>query len=473
MNPYCFVITSFGKKDNLKDLQEKFSSKNIAEPIKQINFDTIYEQLVKPALMKAGLEPLIEREETSMGSIHKTMYEKILLCEFCIADITNANPNAYYELGMRYAVKPYSTIPIIASSHFPLPFDIGGNRTFAYSVDKDFNLTNLDNDINALSAILVNAKAKRATDSPLYDMVNGIRFQNAVAHEKTDVFRDQVKYDEDLKSKLAYARSIKNAEGKPDKQQCIDALNKIVEENKPLENVQTAVLIDMMISYRNIEAFTEMQNYIEQLPQYVLNTVMVQEQYAFILNRNGGKKNPVDDVMIEKAIDLLKEFETNSMASSETYGIWGRLLKDKFDRAYKQNNIGEAKAHLKKAMAIYEKGYESDMRDSYPGVNYVTCLELLGENEKALRILPAVEYAVKTKMKKKEPDYWDNATLVELAVIENKYDEAEEFFYETKPLATESWMFGTTKANLTLILNFRKERKEDTTRLEKLIGMFG
>ena len=175
MNPYCFVITSFGKKDNLKDLQEKFSSKNIAEPIKQINFDTIYEQLVKPALMKAGLEPLIEREETSMGSIHKTMYEKILLCEFCIADITNANPNTYYELGMRYAVKPYSTIPIIASSHFPLPFDIGGNRTFAYSVDKDFNLTNLDNDINALSAILVNAKAKRATDSPLYDMVNGIR----------------------------------------------------------------------------------------------------------------------------------------------------------------------------------------------------------------------------------------------------------------------------------------------------------
>ena len=473
MNPYCFVITSFGKKDNLKDLQEKYSSKNIDEPLRQINFDTIYEQLVKPALLKAGLEPLIEREETSMGSIHKTMYEKILLCEFCIADITNVNPNVYYELGMRYAVKPYSTIPIIASSHFPLPFDIGGNRTFAYSVDKDFNLANLENDINALSNILVNAKSKRTTDSPLYDMVNGILFQNAVAHEKTDVFRDQVKYDEGLKNKLAYARSIKNTEGKPDKQQCIDAINKIVEENRPLENIQTAVLIDMMISFRNIEAFTEMQNFIEQLPQYVLNTVMVQEQYAFILNRNGGKKNPVDDVMIEKAIDLLMELETNNLASSETYGIWGRILKDKFDRAYKQNKIGEAKAHLKKALTVYEKGYESDMRDAYPGVNYVTCLELLGENEKALRILPAVEYAVKTKMKKKEPDYWDNATLVELAVIENRYDEAEEFFYEAKPLATESWMVGTTKANLTLILNFRKERKEDTARLEKLTGMFG
>ena len=473
MNPYCFVITSFGKKDNLKDLQEKFAVKNVNETVRQINFDAIYEQLVKPALLKAAMEPLIEREETSMGSIHKTMYEKILLCEFCVADITNANPNAYYELGMRYAVKPYSTIPIIASSHFPLPFDIGGNRTFAYSVDKDFNLNNLENDINTLATILLNAKVKRATDSPLYDMVNGIQFQNAVAHEKTDVFRDQVKYDEELKTTLAYARSIKNAEGKPDKQQCINALNKIVDENKPFENIQTAVLIDMMISYRNIEAFADMQSFIEQLPQYVFNTVMVQEQYAFILNRNGGKKSPVDDVMIDKAINILKTLESNNLASSESYGIWGRILKDKFDRAYKQNNMGEAKTHLKKAMAIYEKGYESDMRDAYPGVNYVTCLELLGENEKALRILPAVEYAVKTKMKKKEPDYWDNATLVELAVIENRYEEAEEFFYDAKPLATESWMFGTTKANLSLILNFRKKRNEETVKLEKLIGLFG
>jgi hypothetical protein len=61
-------------------------------------------------------------------------------------------------------------------------------------------------------------------------------------------------------------------------------------------------------------------------------------------------------------------------------------------------------------------------------------------------------------MKRKSPDYWDFATLLELAVIENKFDEAEELFYEAKPLATESWMFGTTKNNLQLIINFRKER---------------
>src|SRR5690606_30538485 len=193
MQPYCFVITSFGQKENLLDLKAKFTNEN-KNPVQKIDFDKIYEELVKPAIIKADLEPLIEREEKSFGSIHKTMYEKIILCEFCIADLTNLNPNAYYELGMRYAVKPSTTIPIIASSHFPLPFDVGPDRTFAYQVDKDFNLSDKENDIEKLASILIHAKQSRSTDSPLYDLINGISFQNSVAHEKTDVFREKVQY---------------------------------------------------------------------------------------------------------------------------------------------------------------------------------------------------------------------------------------------------------------------------------------
>jgi len=471
MNPYCFVITSFGKKENLKDLQAKFASGK-ADSVQQIDFNKIYEDLMKPAILKAGLEPLIELEEKSFGLIHKTMYEKILLSEFCIADLTNANPNAYYELGMRYAVKPFTTIPIIASSHFPLPFDIAPDRIFKYQVDKDFQLSDKENDVNTLAEILITAKKKRSTDSPLYDMVNGISFQNSVAHEKTDVFRDKVQYDEFIKNELAYARNVYDADKAKLKPLRIEAINKVVEKYKPLENIETAVLIDIMISYRNIEAFPEMQNFIKQLPRYVFETVMVQEQYAFVLNRNGSKAQPADEVMIQEAENVLRKLETEGKASSETYGIWGRIYKDKFERAYKAGSAGEAKVHLKNALKYYEKGFESDPRDAYPGVNYVTCLELLGEKGKALRLLPAVEYAVKAKMKKRTTDYWDYATLLELAVIENKFAEAEEFFYEAKPLAIENWMFDTTKGNLDKILNFRKQRNENTPELEKFIGLY-
>lgn len=477
MNPYCFVITSFGEKENLNDLKSK-QAKGIGDPIQKINFCHIYNELVNPAILQAGLEPLIESEERTGGSIHKTMYEKIILCEFCIADLTNFNPNAYYELGMRYAVKPFTTIPIIASSHFPLPFDIAPNRTFAYQVDKDFKLSNKENDIDALANILQQAKKNRTTDSPLYDLINGIAFQNSVAHEKTDVFRDKVHYDKKIKQELAYARNLMN--GDPDKDKAkalrIEATNQIIEKYRPLENIETAVLIDIMISYRNIEAFHEMQKFIEQLPRYVFETVMVQEQYAFVLNRNGGKAKPVDTVMIDEAESVLRKLEMDGKASSESYGIWGRIYKDKFDRTYKAGSIGEAMVYLENALTYYQKGFESDPRDAYPGVNYVTCLELLGEREKSLRLVPAVEYAVNAKMKRKEPekpDYWDYATLLELAVIESRFSVAEKFFYKASPLAIEVWMFGTTKENLSKILNFRKERNENTTDLDKLISLFG
>lgn len=471
MKPYCFVITSFDKKDDLIDLKKK-NDGGSTEKVQRIDFEKIYQELVNPAILQAELEPLIENQEATFGTIHKTMYEKIILCEFCVADLTNLNPNVYFELGMRYAVKPFTTIPIIASSHFPLPFDIAPNRTFTYQVDTDFNLADKQNDINKLAAILQKAKLDRSTDSPLYDMINGISFQNSVAHEKTDVFRDKVTYDEAIKQELAYARAkTTDAEGK-EKEVRIAAIDEIVQRNKPLENIETAVLIDIMISYRNIEAFAQMQHFIEQLPRYVFETVMVQEQYAFVLNRNGGKAKPLDEVMINRAIDILRELEKQGKASSESYGIWGRIHKDKFDRAYKTGNSRNPKTHLEDALGYYEKGFESDPRDAYPGVNYVTCLELLGEKEKALRLLPAVEYAVNAKRKRKTPDYWDFATLLELAVIENKFDEAEKYFDRAEPLATETWMFGTTKNNLQLIISFRKERGEDVTGAVQIAELF-
>lgn len=473
MKPYCFVITSFGEKENLKDIELKQAA-GISGSVQKINFDRIYEELVKPAIVLAGLEPLIESEEKSGGNIHKTMYEKIILCEFCVADLTNLNANVYYELGMRYAVKPFTTIPIIASSHSKLVFDVAPDRTCIYQVDNDFNLSDKQNDIKRLANKLQEAKKNRSTDSPLYDLINGIAFQNSVAHEKTDIFRENVRYNDKIKEKLAYARNLMAGDLDKEKAKAmrIEAIHQIVEKNQPLENLETAVLIDIMISYRNIEAFTEMQFFIERLPRYVFETIMVQEQYAFVLNRNGNKAKPVDTVRIAKAEKVLQKLEEQGKASSETYGIWGRIYKDKFEKAYQAENLNLAKTHLKKALIYYQKGFEFDPRDAYPGVNYVTCLELLGEREKALRLIPAVEYAVTAKMKRKEPDYWDYATLLELAVIEGRFKEAREFFDEAEPLAIETWMFETTKENLNKILNFRKQRNEDTAELEKIIGLF-
>ena len=79
MKPLCFILMPFGRK-----------------PVgdgRQADFDAIYERLIKPAVLAAGLEPLRADEEMAGGIIHKPMFERLILCEYAVADLTTANAN--------------------------------------------------------------------------------------------------------------------------------------------------------------------------------------------------------------------------------------------------------------------------------------------------------------------------------------------------------------------------------------------
>jgi len=288
----------------------------------------------------------------------------------------------------------------------------------------------------------------------VYQLVDGIAFQNSVAHEKTDIFRDKVRYDEDIKTKLLNAR--KTAGGKGEKAKAIDD---IVSSLQP-ENEETGVLIDVMLSYRAIGDYEKMIAFIEKMPTHVKKTVMVQEQLGFALNRVGRK---------EEAITVLQKVLAENGPSSETYGILGRVYKDLYDKAISENNELRAESYLDKALETYEKGFEADWRDAYPGINAVTLLELKGEKDKITKLAPVVEYAVLRKLEKKTPDYWDYATLLELAVIENNEVKAKEYLKKALACPIEgSWMLDTTIKNINLIHENRKKRAEATTVTEKI-----
>ena len=94
MRALCFVDMPFGKKADLASGTE-------------IDFDQIYQAGIKPAIEAAGLEALRGDEERTGGIIHSAMFARLLLAEFVVADLTLANPNVFYELGIRHAAKPY------------------------------------------------------------------------------------------------------------------------------------------------------------------------------------------------------------------------------------------------------------------------------------------------------------------------------------------------------------------------------
>ena len=74
-----------------------------------VNFDAVYEKLIKPAVEGAGLEPLRADEEMACGVIHKAMFERLALCEYAVADLTTANANVFYELGVRHSLRSWAT----------------------------------------------------------------------------------------------------------------------------------------------------------------------------------------------------------------------------------------------------------------------------------------------------------------------------------------------------------------------------
>jgi hypothetical protein len=203
---------------------------------------------------------------------------------------------------------------------------------------------------------------------------------------------------------------------------------------------------------------------VKKMPRPVAATVMVQEQLAFALNRAGNG----DD-----AEKVLTELLAKRGPSSETLGILGRVYKDRWEAAVKAKKNLQARALLEKALETYLSGFEADSRDAYPGINAVTLMELKDPPDpRREKVLPVVSYAVEQKIGKGKPDYWDHATLLELAVLAQDKDRAEKHAGDALAAMRESWEAGTTLRNLRLIREARERRKEKVAWLKDIEAAF-
>src|SRR4029077_16365760 len=87
-----------------------------------------------PAIEEADLEPIRADHEVVGGLIHKPMYERLILCQYAVADLTTANANVFYELGLRHAARPGSTVLLFSKDGKQLPFDVGPLRAIPYEL---------------------------------------------------------------------------------------------------------------------------------------------------------------------------------------------------------------------------------------------------------------------------------------------------------------------------------------------------
>lgn len=434
--PLCFILMPFGKKPDATG--------------RTVDFDAVYEVLIAPAVRDAGMEPLRADEEKTGGIIHKPMFERLILCEYAIADLTAANANVFYELGVRHATRPHATVLLFAEGCGQLPFDVAQLRALPYCLDAAGRPMEIDT-VRAALAERLRAARISAHDSPLYQLLEDYP---AVDHAKTDVFRKQVEYSKSMKERLAHARCAG-----------LDAVRQVEWEIGNLADCEAGVVIDLFLSYRAVKGWEDMIILVSKMSPVLATTVLVQEQLGFALNRAGKG---------EEAERVLVELIAQRGPASETCGILGRVYKDHWVTAVKEGKIALAQGLLEKAIDAYCQGFEADWRDAYPGINAVTLMELREPPDpRRLEILPVVSYAVKRRLATTTPDYWDYATLLELAVLGSNLTQANEWLGKALAAVREAWEPETTARNLALIRNARHGRGEDIDWLEAILAELG
>jgi len=440
----CFVDMPFGQKPDLKS--------GVV-----VDFDQIYNDAIKPAIEECGLEALRGDEERTGGIIHGAMFARLLLAEFVVADLTLANPNVFYELGIRHAAKPYTTVPIFANVS-ALPFDVALVRAVGYQLKKGKLTKGTAQKLKSqLAKRLCDAISGAAThDSPLFQLIPkfpGIDLPEAV----TEAFKDRIRQAEEFREMLSSARAQPVRERR-------EALLKIRSDLGDLKTVQRSVLIELMSSFRDAEAFEELVELYDSFPAPVKEYVIVKQQFALALNR---RNQPEDR---EKALRILDELLKDRGHDSETLGIKGRIHKDTYKEAVQTGRITAAAA-LDNAIDAYTKGFEADPRDYYPGVNAINLLMQKDDTEalkEVARLLPLVSFAVERRGGASSGNYWDLATVLELACIGDDWATANRVLPKVILAATNSFETATTLANLRLL----KKALERTAReVAKLNGI--
>ena len=113
----CFIISAIGESGT---------------PTRE-RADKVYKYLIAPVCEDLGYKPIRVDHVNAVDNINETIINYLKNAHMVIADMTEHNPNAFYELGFRQALE-LPLVPIIESGG-KLPFDVMMTRTTFYDTD--------------------------------------------------------------------------------------------------------------------------------------------------------------------------------------------------------------------------------------------------------------------------------------------------------------------------------------------------
>lgn len=325
----CFVVMGFGKKTDF-------------ETGRTLDLDMSYQNMIKPAVEAAGLKCIRADEIVHSGQIDVPMYEQLLNADVVVADLSTSNKNAFYELGVRHALRPYTTIVICEDGMKPMAFDVNHIAIRKYHhLGEDIG----SSEARRFSKLLTDAiteimnKDPRDKDSPVYTFLNNLKepqlaaaLQEAI-QQKAEIKTESKNADEDLKTHSELMKDVDEAQKEGDWISAKVFLSKI---------------------RKNLKSGNE-----EKEDPYIL------QRLALITYKS---KLPTEIDSLKEAHQLLTLLNPGNSNDTETLGLWGAVHKRLWELTKDRNDLDEA-------IRAYERGFYL-RNDYYNGINYAFLLNI-------------------------------------------------------------------------------------------------
>ena len=312
----CFVIMGYNTK--------KIPNTNIV-----VDLDDTYNYLIKPALIKQGLVAVASNSKNKYAfrsdelfttqAIDRTFISNLYKADIVIADITALNQNAIYELGMRHAMRPKSTIILcdqktLQNNNF---FDITFCPQIYYDSEKQRDKKEIDRISRVLSEII--DVCKNADDDYIDSPVFNYRIYDYT-------------YEEPIKTN--------------DKQKSLSS--KIAEGNRFLEDEEYAaaeiVFKTILVDYEFIDS--------QIISSYILSIY----------------RKEVSQTNLSYAINEFNKYVDIENTTSEDFlGIFASINLKIF-------NISHDPSNLYTAIEYYRRGSNYESGNIYCGRNYCATL---------------------------------------------------------------------------------------------------
>ncbi|HET6757255.1 MAG TPA: TRAFs-binding domain-containing protein [Burkholderiales bacterium] len=380
-----------------------------------ISFDRVYSDFLKPALNSAGFEVFRADEAREAGNIRTDMFQELLLADLVVADLSIDNPNAWYELGVRHALRRRGVIQIKCRQG--IPFDVSTDRCLSYHLkDGVPDPAYLNSDKAALAAMATDTMAswRGRQVSPVYLHLPDLeepcwdKFIQHKSNEFWDMFCD-------WQDRVAIARQ----KGNPG-----DIM--VLAEQAP-----TRVLA--------LRAFRHAAESLTALGQFAF--ALEQIDKALNLSPDDLKSRRCKGILLGRlkrraeAKVWLQALISKHREDAESWALLGRVEKDEWlskwrsSKSEMRKDAAEEDNSLREAIEPYVEGFRRDPTHYYSGINAVTLLHLLkhltgeqGEPNELAAIEGGVRWAVRCALEKEKEtrekeDYYARATLAELEVL--------------------------------------------------------